>query len=63
MIRVKILFVNDAPFEDREEVFPTTNQNEAILMAADKLSIEESKYLFSFDFKELDEERKVSELR
>ena len=50
MLKVKTMFVSGSGYEDREEVFSTTDKKEAVLMAAEKMTIEEIKHLFSFEF-------------
>ena len=49
MIKVKTMFVSGSEFEDREEVFSTTDKKEAVLMVAEKMIIQEIKHLLSFE--------------
>lgn len=49
MMKVKILFVDGCGIKDREEVFPTNDKKEALILTVEKMTIEEIKHLFNFE--------------
>lgn len=56
-MKVRILFVDGAPFKDREEVFSTTDKKAAVLMAVEIMTLDEIKHLLSFEIMEINNEQ------
>lgn len=51
-VAIKIMFNAKSKIQDRVEVYTVSNKHEAVLKAVDNMTVEEIRYLFSFEYVE-----------